>query len=261
MPSAIREELVAQGVVGADEGLDALPVLGQRGLRGSEDGDDRVLLLEKNLAAELAREPRHPRLDGPSRVHVAAGEEEHELRVLRRDDLGVAAVDGHLQAAFAQPDAGVYVLRVAELRGGKATADKVLRSLQSEARAHDEGVTAAGDRGQHAEFIPLGAHVGVDDRRRPDVGQVDGSGQQGLHRGGAGVERAPLDLGTLRQVREVPIGAFALELARGQGRRVGEVREEPDAEGHRGLLGGPEERGGEQNGEGRQESHGRNVKE
>ena len=92
MPSSVREELVAQGVVRADEGLDALPVLGQRGLRGSEDGDDRVLLLKKNLAAELAREPRHPRLDGPSRIHVATGEQEHELRVLRRDDLGVAAV-------------------------------------------------------------------------------------------------------------------------------------------------------------------------
>ena len=142
-------------------------------------------------------------LEAKGRVDVAAGEQEHQLGVLGRDDLGVAAVDGDLQAAFAQPDAGVDVLRVAQLRRGETTADEILRGLQAEALADHQGVAAAGDRRKDADLVALGADVGVDRRGRPDVGEVDRAGEEGLDGGRAGVERTPLDLGTLRQMGEM----------------------------------------------------------
>ena len=223
--------------MGADEGFDAFAVLGQRGLGGSEDRDDRILLLDEDFSAEFVDQAGHPRLDRPGRVDVSAGEEQDQFGVLRRDDLRVAAVHGDLESAFAQPDTGVDVLRVTELRRRETTTDEVLLALQAEALADHEGVTAAGNRRQDADLVALRADVGVDRRRRPDVGDVDRTGEQGLDGGRTGVERTPLDFGALRQVSEVPVGILTLELAGGEGRRVRQIREEADAESHRLLLG------------------------
>ena len=118
MPRLLSEQLIAESIMRANKGLDALAVLSERGLRGSQDRDNRILLLDEDFAAEFARETGDPGLNRPGCIDIAAREQQDQLGVLRWNDLGVATVDSDFKPALAKPDAGVDVLRVAELRRG-----------------------------------------------------------------------------------------------------------------------------------------------
>ena len=68
--------------------------------------------------------------------------------------------------------------------------------------------------------------MGVDHRRSADVGNVDSAGDEGLHGGGPGVKRTPLQLYPGRKVSLMKIFPFSFQLACRQSRGVRQVREE-----------------------------------
>ena len=93
----------------------------------SQHGDDRIVILDEDLAAEIIHQARHPWFDRPGRIHVATLKERNEFGVLRREHLGIAPRDGDIETPRTQPNAGFDVLRIAELRRRNATTAKISR--------------------------------------------------------------------------------------------------------------------------------------
>ena len=70
------------------------------------------------FAAGLHFEAGDPGLDGPGGVDFLELEEGELVGIFRREDLGVAAVLGDVEAARGEPCAACDVLGIAKLRGG-----------------------------------------------------------------------------------------------------------------------------------------------
>src|ERR1700758_547553 len=164
-------------------------------------GPERALI-DKQAAVAFVDEPRGPRFRSPCGIEILPEKKSQLIGIGHGHYLDVAAFVVRLQAVILEPIAQRDVLCVTELRRSDALAVKVFGFVNAGIVAHDQRGSAAGDAGNDAQRLTVGADISIDRRVWSDVRHVDGASEQGLDRGRAGVETGPLNL-DLRSHRTV----------------------------------------------------------
>ena len=186
---------------------DCAGVLGEEFGVGDEVGGHetavgpQIRFVDEDSASPFEDQAGRPRFGNPGPIDLACDESLQYLRVgLGHDRHITATFEVGLITLVGQPRSEGHVLGVSQRRAGQGGVFELVG--RGDIWVYHQECTPGGGAGDDAERLTLRLHEAVDCWIRSDEGEIEGIGEHGFDRLGAGVERGQLQLGLTQLLGE-----------------------------------------------------------